>query len=50
MSFLQNLFVCYLIKGDYESAIIKCAIPLYEKYSDIYIKLIDENANVEKEE
>ena len=50
MSFLQNLFVCYLIKGDYESAIINCAIPLYEKYSDIYIKLIDENANVQKEE
>ena len=29
MSSLQNLFVCYLIKGDYESAIINCAIPLY---------------------
>ena len=50
LSSLQNLFVYYLIKGDYESAILNCAIPLYEKYSEHFAKLIDETANVSKEE
>ena len=30
ISSLQNLFVCYLIKEDYERAIAECAVPLYE--------------------
>lgn len=50
LSSLQNLFVCYLIKGNYESAILNCAIPLYEKFSVQFINLIDEKANISKEE
>ena len=42
MSSLQNLFVCNLIKEDYKTAILDCAIPLYEQYiNDIdYIKVV----------
>ncbi len=46
MSSLQNLFVCSLIKNDYRTAIVKCAIPLYDKYEDDFIHTIDENASV----
>lgn len=47
---LQNLFVCYLIKGDAKTAISNCAIPLYEQYSDEFVSVIDEKASFSSEE
>lgn len=44
ISSLQNLFVCYLIKEDYERAIAECAVPLYDEYAADFVHLIDENA------
>ena len=43
---LQNLFVCYLIKGDYKTAIINCAVPLYSHYANDFVLAIDENTTV----
>ncbi|MCE9105961.1 hypothetical protein [Bacteroides pyogenes] len=47
---LQNLFVCYLIKGDAKTAISNCAIPLYEQYSNEFVNVIDEKASFSSEE
>lgn len=44
MSSLQNLFVCHLIKEDYKTAILDCAIPLYNNYLDPFVSMIDEKA------
>lgn len=49
MSSLQNLFVCYLIKEDYKSAIIHCAILLYNEYAKEFVATIDENASISKD-
>lgn len=46
MSSLQNLFVCYLIKENYKTAIIECAIPLYNNYADSFISMIDEKVSM----
>ena len=41
---LQNLFMCYLIKGDYKTAIINCAVPLYSQYANDFVLAIDESS------
>lgn len=46
MSSLQNLFVCFLIKQDYKTAIVDYAIPLYNSYADSFVSMIDENASL----
>lgn len=46
MSSLQNLFICYLIKEDYRTAIIDCAIPLYNSYADSFVSMIDEKVSM----
>ena len=46
MSSLQNLFVCYLIKEDYKTAIVDCAIPLYNNYGDAFVSMIDEKVSL----
>lgn len=46
MSSLQNLFVCYLIKEDYKTAIVDCAIPLYNNYADSFVSMIDEKVSM----
>lgn len=46
MTSLQNLFVCYLIKEDYKSAIADCAIPLYKNYGDAFVSMIDEKVSL----
>lgn len=47
---LQNLFVCYLIKNDYKSAIVDCAIPIYNRYAQEIVSTIDENAKYSPDE
>ena len=46
LSSLQNLFISYLIKGDYKSAILNYAIPLYSQYSKEFVTTIDEKSNI----
>lgn len=46
MSSLQNLFICYLIKEDYKTAIIEYAIPLYNNYADTFVSMIDEKVSM----
>lgn len=46
MSSLQNLFVCYLIKGDYNAAIQDCAVPLYRDYREAFVAMIDEKLSL----
>jgi hypothetical protein len=43
---LQNLFVCYLIKGEYESAITEFAIPLYNQYAKVFVAEYDDKITV----
>ena len=43
LSSLQNLFVCYLIKEDYVTA-LNTAIALYNKYSKEFVSEIDEKS------
>ena len=45
-SSLQNLFVCYLIREDYKTAIVKCAIPLYNQYANDFVSAIDKSSTV----
>ena len=49
LSSLQNLFVCYLIKGDYKTALTDCAVPLYSQYATEFSHEVDENASVSPE-
>ena len=50
MSSLQNLFVCYLIKGDYTNAITDCAIPFYNNFAKTFVSLIDEKYTISASE
>ena len=43
---LQNLFVCSLIKGEYESAITEFAIPLYNQYAKVFVAEFDDKITI----
>ena len=43
---LQNLFVCSLIKGEYESAITEYAIPLYNQYAKVFVAEFDDKITI----
>lgn len=45
LSSLQNLFVCYLIKEDYEAA-LNIAVNLYKQFSKEFVLEIDEKSTV----
>lgn len=47
-SSLQNLVVCYLIKGNYQAA-IQTAASLYSEYLDDFVKAIDSQATATKQ-
>ena len=44
-SSLQNLFVCYLIKDDYQAA-LNTAVTLYNQYAEDLVAIIDEKATI----
>ena len=43
---LQNLFVCSLIKGEYETAITEFAIPLYNQYAKVFVAEFDDKVTI----
>lgn len=47
-SSLQNLVICYLIKGNYQAA-IQTAASLYSEYLDDFVKAIDPQATATKQ-